>query len=101
MGNAIRQCQHAHRSIFRMWATRNSRDPVIVAHHALAMAACGDPVIDQPGENPFARRFISVSETLADPTLPGAVWLRALLDHRPVRAGMPGRARRALILHMI
>src|SRR5437660_1491407 len=83
-----------------MWPTRNSRDLVILTHDTLAMPASRDPVIDQPRENLFARRFISVSEILADSSLPGTEWLRALLDHRVARAGMTGSAGRVLLLHM-
>lgn len=64
------------------------------------MAARGDPIIDQPGQDTFTRRLISVSEILADASVPGAERLHALLDHRIVRSGMTGGAGRALLLHM-
>ena len=50
----------------------------------------GDAIIDQPGENSIACRFISINEVLADIALPCAEGFHPLFNECLVFAGMPG-----------
>ncbi len=65
------------------------------------MAAALDAVVDQPQQDPFARRLVTIKNVFANRAVPPPEALDSLFNHAAIRALVSRGALWSLIVHMV